>query len=606
MAAHNTNSCSEQIHRLLDAFNTRINPFKETPDKNQLYNITSGQAAPPEVADFLLTVEEKGEKLRETFIDECRAEDQDAPDQGATARCYRFERPISRNKIENFSTIIPKKKLKMSGKVQEVKLHRDLFGRLLGIAMSRNLDLEKVLTYPLTPVPLSMCHLEGSICKTDKWALAKCLDTQFEGTRSSLEPDTIILDGLFILQSLKDLPATFGSVSLKLLQHISSYKCARVDVIFDTYSDPSIQDVENARKRSNHHATYKISGPKQERPSNFNTELQNPNFRQALIAFIIDHWRVDEAANLMGSKSIYINFDKCYEFKVGDDDRVWRCTDENLTCQGQSGADTKMIFHLCRRDIDSSVEIMCSSTDTLVILLGNMQHLQANLNIAMRVGIGNSQRLINVTELYAKLDKQICAASPGFHAFTGCDANPSFSRKAKRRPFSILKGSTTFQEMFTELSREHAHTNEKIFEQIEDFICQIYSVKKIKTVNEARLNIFTRTYKPKNVEEAFQSQKVKFDGTSLPPCQSELRQQVLRSIYLANIWRQAHEKQPVSLEPENFGWTKLDNRYEFNWFEGDEMPTFIGDVIIQPEQPDQGKYQAETKKIKATPKIPVI
>ena len=49
-------------------------------------------------------------------------------------------------------------KVKITGKdnkIKELKGTRDLFGRLLHIAASHDLDLEMVFSYPLTPVPLS-------------------------------------------------------------------------------------------------------------------------------------------------------------------------------------------------------------------------------------------------------------------------------------------------------------------------------------------------------------------------------------------------------------------------------------------------------------------
>ena len=42
-------------------------------------------------------------------------------------------------------------------------MQRDLFGRLLGISLNEKIDIKKVLTFPLTPVPLSLCHIDGTI-----------------------------------------------------------------------------------------------------------------------------------------------------------------------------------------------------------------------------------------------------------------------------------------------------------------------------------------------------------------------------------------------------------------------------------------------------------
>lgn len=54
-----------------------------------------------------------------------------------------------------------KKAIKINNKVQEVRLQHDLFGRMLAISINENTDIEKILTYPLTLVPIFMCHLDG-------------------------------------------------------------------------------------------------------------------------------------------------------------------------------------------------------------------------------------------------------------------------------------------------------------------------------------------------------------------------------------------------------------------------------------------------------------
>lgn len=59
-------------------------------------------------------------------------------------------------------------------------MQRDLFRRLLGISLTHKVDIERVLTFPLTPVPRSMCHTDGSICKTDKSQLLKLIEKKID------------------------------------------------------------------------------------------------------------------------------------------------------------------------------------------------------------------------------------------------------------------------------------------------------------------------------------------------------------------------------------------------------------------------------------------
>lgn len=64
--------------------------------------------------------------------------------------------------------------MKFGRKVHEITLQRDLFGHSLALSLDTTIDLEKVLCFPITPMPLSLCHIDchiGSLNKTDKSVL---------------------------------------------------------------------------------------------------------------------------------------------------------------------------------------------------------------------------------------------------------------------------------------------------------------------------------------------------------------------------------------------------------------------------------------------------
>lgn len=52
----------------------------------------------------------------------------------------------------------------------------NLFGRLLVLATKKQLDMQHVLQYPLTPVPLTMASPDEVMAKTDKSALFGILE----------------------------------------------------------------------------------------------------------------------------------------------------------------------------------------------------------------------------------------------------------------------------------------------------------------------------------------------------------------------------------------------------------------------------------------------
>lgn len=116
-----------------DALNNRMNPFTANLKKDSLFNICTGQAAPEEIATFLLSFEEVGESKRKAMIDACCKNEE---------ACQGYV--IKKTNILNFASVIKKKKVLASGKTQEVKLQRDLFGRLLGIALETEIDMSKV------------------------------------------------------------------------------------------------------------------------------------------------------------------------------------------------------------------------------------------------------------------------------------------------------------------------------------------------------------------------------------------------------------------------------------------------------------------------------
>lgn len=127
-----------------------------------------------------------------------------------------------------------------------------------------------------------------------------------------------------------------------------------------------------------------------------------------------------------------------------------------------------------------------------------------------------------------------------------------------------------------------SRSQDAVFSVLEKFICHLYSMPGLESVDEARFEIFKKTFKVKNVNEPFNKKFRNIDATSLPPCKSELLQQLLRSHYICHLWRNAHLKNPTELRPEDYGWIEDEGRYKILWFKGEQLPTLVADVMIQP------------------------
>jgi len=163
-----------------------------------------------------------------------------------------------------------------------------------------------------------------------------------------------------------------------------------------------------------------------------------------------------------------------------------------------------------------------------------------------------------------KIWERICA-------FTGCDFNPVFYRKGKQRPFKILCQSEKYIKAFVALSSP-SFDEKSTFDILQSFVSNMYGVKSKNfniPVNAARFELFMKNYKIKDVNEPFHKKLLKnVDASSLPPCETELRQQFLRTKYIANIWSHAYTdiymhnmNDPTYLEAENCGWIKQNNEY---------------------------------------------
>lgn len=186
---------------------------------------------------------------------------------------------------------------------------------MLGMSIDHKVDIAKILSYPVTPVALSMCHFDGAICKTEKSALMKSLEKNIEH-HPPPHINVLIIDGFFVLHTMKDVPKNFGNISKKLLQTITHLNAQKIDVVFDQYFTPSIKDYERSLWPEYKQLAFNITGPDQVRPADFAKELRNTYFKQALVHFFIQHWATDEMAPFIGNKLIKINFQQCHSFTV--------------------------------------------------------------------------------------------------------------------------------------------------------------------------------------------------------------------------------------------------------------------------------------------------
>ena len=80
-------------------------------------------------------------------------------------------------KLKSFS-ILKSKKIVAKDKEIMLKVDKNLFGMMTAISQSRNLDMKKVLSHSLGPIPWSLATSDGTLRKTNKAVLSNNLEKE--------------------------------------------------------------------------------------------------------------------------------------------------------------------------------------------------------------------------------------------------------------------------------------------------------------------------------------------------------------------------------------------------------------------------------------------
>ena len=97
-----------------------------------------------------------------------------------------------------------------------VEIVRDLFESILFLALQGKTDMADVLSFLLTPTPLSLSHADGTLLKTQKSKLMEELESRIFSEIPN-HVDVTIIDAMFFLYLWKDPPATFVTIANFLL-----------------------------------------------------------------------------------------------------------------------------------------------------------------------------------------------------------------------------------------------------------------------------------------------------------------------------------------------------------------------------------------------------
>ncbi|KAL8572154.1 hypothetical protein ACOMHN_057829 [Nucella lapillus] len=506
------------------------NPFKCNTD---LMNIASGTVASKEIAEDLKNAHTKGETDYATSKRERLESDEPTK---------KFHDPMKKASLKTFGSAAKKQKTKYSdGRSVILKADRWLFGRMIVMGQSRNLNLKDLMCFPLGPLPWSLDTPDGSLRKTNKAALATNIKKDAQLQDSLAAHSATIIDGMALVQRAKfdGQQPTFDEIADRIFSMAmrEASLSTRLDIVFDTYKPLSIKYNERAN-RATTGLQVQIVAPGQ-KIKQWHKFLALESNKISLIRFLVQEWRNEKYLEKLGHlhKVLFVTCEEqCFRFSAV------RCREvPELQCV-QEEADGRLLLHASHAAEAGYEAVMISSNDTDVLVLNIAFCGAIKAPLYQRSGTSTRTQLIDIGKVASSLGPSVCTALLGLHAYTGCDSVSSFAGKGKVAALKMLKSNENVQQAFSDLGKDWELSGE-LFKKLEQFTCKLYAPKQPTTgVNELRYQLLCA----KNGD---------IESHQLPPCQDCLWKHAQRANYQAGLWRRCLENDPQAPDPVGSGWT---------------------------------------------------
>ena len=179
-------------------------------------------------------------------------------------------------------------------KTEELVAERNLFKHLILLALKNKLCMEKVLAYPLGPVPWSLATADGAPVKTNKATLLHKLEeghslTTLQMFQRMHKPicAVFVIDGNAMLQAVAQVRNNFGELAEYIFAQLPN--ATRVDFVTDTYQQHSINHMETDRRGMAD--KFLVSGPSTKVPGDYKQFLANSENKTQLIQLLLREWK---------------------------------------------------------------------------------------------------------------------------------------------------------------------------------------------------------------------------------------------------------------------------------------------------------------------------
>ncbi|KAL5014823.1 hypothetical protein ScPMuIL_000962 [Solemya velum] len=549
----------KRVKTTKDAVLSFMNPFDL--DTQALVVLSSGATAPDSVSNDVLRAEAAGKDAQEQFVTDRLKDGKD------------FFQPIKKLNLKTLDEMSRKVKLTTSkSKIVQYKQQGNIAFQLFVKCQAHpdlKINLQELLTYPLTPVPYSLATADGFLAKTDK---AKAFHHIAKDVEDFNQPPTertlTIHDGNAMFYCMKEVPGNFKLICKKIFDML-----APGDVVFstDSYDPESIKAMERRRRGTSEKLL--IRGEKTKRPPDWKAFLTNDENKQQFINLLLKEWSTDQYAPMLKDRKVVLVCNgEAYLLTSTDGVSTTKFAVESLQ-SSQEETDTRIVLY-CQFGKDRGYEhIRVKSPDTDVFFL--LLHYAATvdgLTILFDTGTGNKQRLLNMTELAQKYTPDYCSALLGVHAYSGCDTTSAFKGVGKIKPIKILEKNPKHCGPLSRLG-DNWTVSDDLVAELESFTCALYGQSRLNSVDLAR---YTKINALCHSDNILPSRNI--DMGTFPPCKRSLVEHIRRVNFQVGIWKRALIPNPKIPKVAGNGWSEVEGRLEPCWYEGRMLPQRLIDV----------------------------
>lgn len=452
---------------------------------------------------------------------------------------------------EGFQNAISKKVKTISGSQKHVKVGKEkvydctiIYSRVIGIqASTRNIDIKKVLSHELAPVPTSMFQDSGAmrICKA-KAELKKRLAKESSTRRTASNVTTCVLDGSAVLWvihwpakgMIKDFVQNFKSfLARKLLD-------SNVYLVFDRYREWSTKGSTREARECEASRVYQLS-ENTPLPSQKVVLTVSENKKQ-LMAIICQSIISDLPfhAYTATNKLVITGDDVPTEIHRG----VVISRHDIATSHEEADNIIAQQAIRCAKEHPGTTMVVADDTDVFALLL--YHYLNEDLSSPMIMSSPIQQRSQVDIKATVQEHQDIIPCLLGAHALSGCDTVPTYFGIGKG---TVVKNLKAAPDSLTLLGCPGTPLLD-VVDQATRFIGGCYSSKvgAETTMSDMRYKIWASKFGNTTTS----TPKIQ----SLPPSTEAFTENVKRAHLQTLIWKAAVLLDPPSIDPVEFGYVR--------------------------------------------------